>query len=126
MSSDPIAAMLTTIRNGGAAKKKIVETPRSGIKLEILKIFKDNFFIEDFTKTERSIKIYLKYIGKEPAIIHIRRISKPGVRIYKQSKQFRPILSGHGMAIISTPKGLMTDIEAKEKRLGGEVICEVW
>ncbi|KKP69680.1 30S ribosomal protein S8 [candidate division CPR3 bacterium GWF2_35_18] len=126
MISDPIADMLTTIRNGGAAKNKIVETPTSKIKLEILKVLKDSLYITDYKLEDRVIKIFLKYYDKDFVIQRIKRISKPGVRIYRKSKGIKKTLGGHGMQIVSTPKGLMTDNQARKEKMGGEVLCEIW
>ena len=126
MSSDPIADMLTIIRNGGAAKKKMVKAPLSQVKLEILAVLKENQFVEDFKVEGRDIEINLKYFGKRFAIENIKRTSKPGVRIYSKSKRLDKVLSGHGIKIVSTPKGVMNDNQARAKRLGGEVICEIY
>lgn len=126
MSSDPIADMLTIIRNGGAARKKVVECPNSKVKLEILKILKDEGFIIDYQSVDRIIKIELKYFDNKFAIVGIKRISKPGVRIYNKSKNLKRILSGYGVTIVTNSKGVMTDEKARAKKLGGEVLCQVW
>ncbi len=128
---DPIADMLTSIRNAQAAKKDAVDVPFSNIKYEIAEILEKHGFIEkvekEGRKVKRVIKIFLKYEkDKSPKISGLKRISKPGQRIYKNFKSLKPVMSGYGVAVISTPKGLMTDKEARKQKLGGEVICEVW
>jgi small subunit ribosomal protein S8 len=128
---DPISDMLTRIRNAQAVKKPDVLIPLSKIKLEIAKVLKEEGFIEDVKKEEinskKLIKINLKYFETgEPVIRGIQRISKPGCRIYTQRSKISKVLRGLGIAIISTSRGLMTDKEAKRRKLGGEVICKVW
>lgn len=134
---DPIADMLTIIRNGLAVKKDKVLVPFSKIKFEIAKILEKEKFIEKVEKVKRKIKrgkskpkpfleIYLKYEDGQPAISGIEKISKPGQRIYLPYKKIKPVKGGYGIAIISTSKGLMTDKEARKKKVGGEIICEVW
>lgn len=123
--------MLTVIRNAQAVRHPTVDLPFSNLKYEIAKILEKHGFIEkvekEGRKVKRAIKIVLKYEDdKSPKISELKRISKPGQRIYKNFKSLRPVMSGYGMAIISTSKGLMTDKEARKQRLGGEVICEVW
>ena len=128
---DPIADMLTSIRNAQAVKKDTADVPFSNLKYEIAKILGKHGFIEkvekEGRKVKRAIKIVLRYNeDKSPKISGLKRISKPGQRIYKNFKSLKPIMSGYGIAIISTSKGLMTDKEARKQKLGGEVICEVW
>jgi len=129
--TDPIADMLTVIRNASRAKKDIVEVKGSGLAEAIIKIFKENGFISNYKFIKDSkqglLRIYLKYLKSgSPAILGIRRISKPGLRIYKKAEELPKVYSGLGVAVISTSKGMMTDAQARENRLGGEVICHIW
>jgi len=130
MVSDPISDMLTRIRNGYMAKRSVVEVPHSGLKEAILKVLKDSGYIESFEVSKdghvTDINIVLKYNGKEPALSQIRRVSRPSVRIYTRKNKLPKVLGGMGDALISTPKGIMTDKQARKLNLGGEVICEVW
>lgn len=127
---DPIADMLTSIRNALAVQIPTVEIPFSQLKFEIAKILKRTGFVEKVEKKKRGkrmvIEITLKYIDKMPAISGLKRISKPGQRIYLKSKEIKPVKGGYGIAIISTSKGLMTDKEARREKIGGEVLCEIW
>lgn len=128
---DTIADMLTIIRNAQAVKKQTANVPFSKLKFEIARIFKEEGLIEGFEKkgkkTKKSIQINLKYDSSNtPAISDIKRISKPGQRVYVTKNQNKTVRQGFGMAIISTSRGLMTNKEAKKKGLGGEVICEVY
>ncbi|HIH2762532.1 MAG TPA: 30S ribosomal protein S8 [Candidatus Azoamicus sp. MARI] len=128
---DPISDLLTQLRNGYSAKKDFIIVHASKIKLEILKILKDESFLNDYAIIDADIKkaklkIYLKYYGKKiPIIKKITRISKPSVRIYSKSKKIPKILNGFGLAIISTPIGLLTDKKARELKHGGEIICTI-
>jgi len=127
---DPIADMLNRIRNAQAVLHPTVSIPFSSLKYEIAKILKREKFIEKVErkgrKTRKSIEIALKYEDKTPAISGLKRISKPGQKIYLSVKQIKPVRGGYGIAIISTSKGLMTDKETRKNKLGGEVICEIW
>lgn len=127
---DVIGNMLTTIRNGYLAKKKLVESPHSKTNENLAKKLAEIGFVEKIsvsTKDKRKIiNIWLKYKNGEGALIHLKRISKPGLRIYVQKKEIKPILRGLGFTILSTHKGIMTNKEAVKKGFGGEVICEVW
>jgi small subunit ribosomal protein S8 len=127
---DPISDMLNRIRNAQAVFQPTVSVPLSKIKLEICQILAKEGFIEAFEKKGRKnkkfIQITLKYDGKIPAISGLKRISKPGQRIYLPHKKIKRVKGGYGIAIISTSKGLMTDKEARKQKLGGEVICEIW
>jgi len=127
---DPIADMLTIIRNAQAVLKETVVVPYSEIKFEIAKVLKKENFIEEIEKKgkkiRKTIEIKLKYKDKEPAISGIKRVSKPGQRIYTAAGKIKGIRGGYGMAIISTSKGLMTDKEARKQNLGGEILCKVW
>jgi small subunit ribosomal protein S8 len=127
---DPISDMLTSIKNAQAVFKETVEIPFSNLKYEIAKILEKEKFIEKVEKkgkkTKRIIEITLKYQDKAPAISGLKRISKPGQRIYLPAKKIKRVKGGYGIAIISTSKGLMTNKEARKKKLGGEVLCEIW
>jgi len=127
---DPISDMLTVIRNALAVKHPTVSIPFSNLNYEIAKILEKNGFIEKITKTgrktKRFIEISLKYDGASPTISGLKRISKPGQRIYLPAKHIKKIKGGYGIAVISTSKGLMTDKEARKQKLGGEIICEIW
>jgi small subunit ribosomal protein S8 len=129
--ADQIANMLTIIRNALAVKKSVVIVPFSKLKMELAKLLLKNGFIEkvdtEGRKVKKEIKIYLKYNeSKMPAISGLKKISKPGQRIYKKYKELKPVKFGQGISIISTSKGLLTNKEAKKQKLGGELICEIW
>lgn len=131
MSTDPIADMLIKIKNGLMAKHNSVTIPASKMKLEIARILKQEGYIEDFKyieeKPQAKIEIILKYDEhKQPVIAGVRRVSKPGRRIYKGYKDLSKVMNGLGIAIISTSQGIMTDYEARKRKIGGEVICEIW
>ncbi|MFN3568504.1 MAG: 30S ribosomal protein S8 [Caldimicrobium sp.] len=131
MMTDPIADMLSRIRNALMAKKKTVIVPASKMKLEIVKILKDEGFIEDYKyvdeKPQPKIEIILKYTdNKQSVITGIRRVSKPGRRVYLGYKFIPKVLDGLGISIVSTSQGIMTDHEARKRKIGGEVICEIW
>ena len=132
--TDPIADMLTRIRNAMAVKKTEVILPSSKIKMGIAEILKQSDYVKkvelvakaDAGVSHDQIKIILKYNGSQPAISKLTRISKPGHRVYVSKDELPIVLNHLGIAIISTPQGLMTNREAKKRRLGGEVICEVY
>ena len=128
--TDPIADMLTRIRNANQAKHEVVEMPASRLKLEILEVLKNEGYITEYEKVEDGkqgvIKVTLKYVNKERVIKGIKRISKPGLRVYAKSTELPQVLNGLGVAIISTSNGVMTDREARKNKLGGEVIAFVW
>jgi len=128
--TDPIADFLTRIRNALFLKKKKAEAPYSKIKLAIAKILKEKELIQDFKIREendkKTIVLTLKYeVNGEPLIENLVRVSKPGRRVYMGYKDFKPLKGGFGFRIVSTSRGIMTDIEAKRRKLGGEVICEI-
>ena len=124
---DPISDMLTRIRNAQKAEHKSVIMPLSKIKLEIAKILKKEGYIEELKKSDKKEKKLLEIDLKYPvAINEIKRISKPGQRVYIKADKIKPVKNGYGISIISTPKGLMTGKEAKKAGLGGEVLLEVW
>lgn len=129
--TDPIADMLTRIRNATKAKHKDVEMPSSKIKVEIARILKREGYIEDYeviaSRPYDILRLRLRYLEDNQQVIHgLRRISKPGLRVYVKKDEVPRVLGGLGIAIISTSKGLMTDHEARKQGLGGEVICYVW
>ncbi|MEM9102720.1 MAG: 30S ribosomal protein S8 [Pseudomonadota bacterium] len=125
---DPIADMLTRIRNGQAAQKKNVLIPSSKLKQSIAKVLSDEGYIADFKivgDTHKSIDVELKYYQGQPVIDTIKRVSRPGLRIYKGKENLPKVLDGLGIAIISTSKGVMTDKAARALGQGGEVLCYV-
>jgi small subunit ribosomal protein S8 len=129
--TDPIADMLTRIRNGVSARHDNVQMPSSKLKVAIAKVLKDEGFIRDFQVSEEKprtmLKIDLSYTGrKEPVLSGIKRVSKPGLRIYVQKREIPRVLGGLGVAILSTPEGVMTGQHARQKAIGGEVLCYVW
>ncbi|HEY8344566.1 MAG TPA: 30S ribosomal protein S8 [Bacillota bacterium] len=128
--SDPIADMLTRIRNANIARAKSVEIPASNIKKELARILKAEGFVEDYEVVNDDkqgiIRIKLKYNGKERVITGLKRISKPGLRVYATKDQIPKVLGGMGIAVISTSKGIMTDKSARQEGIGGEVLCYVW
>lgn len=134
MISDPVGDMLTRIRNALMAGKPSVEMPGSKLKLEIARILKEEGFIEDYAvgneKPAPILRIELKYYGarrdRKPVITHLERVSKPGRRIYRGRRDLPRVMSGIGIAIVTTPKGVMTAQEARRQRVGGEVLCYVW
>ncbi len=126
--SDPIADMLTRIRNGQSAAKTDVTMPASNIKQAIAKVLKDEGYIKDFSTTDETkpqLSVTLKYFDGKPVIESVKRVSRPGLRIYKSKDELPKVLNGLGIAIISTSKGVMTDREARAAGFGGEVICLV-
>jgi small subunit ribosomal protein S8 len=129
--SDPIADMLTVIRNGCRAKKKKVELPASRVKSEILRVLMEEKFISNYRYIEDgkqgTLRVYLRFTDDEESVISgIKRISTPGLRTYANSKKVPRVQGGLGIAIISTSQGLMTDKEARKRGIGGEVICHIW
>lgn len=130
MMTDPIADMLSRIRNGNLAKHKSVEIPASNIKKDLAQLLLDEGYIKGFYVTEDEkqgiITIDLKYVDEQRVISGLKRISKPGRRVYVSSQDVPQVLNGLGTAIISTSKGIMTDKNARKEAVGGEVICYVW
>lgn len=128
--TDPISDLLTRIRNAAKAKKIRVDIPSSNMKKNLVEILKQQKFIEDYEvledKKQNILRIKLKYFNGESAISGLKRISTPGLRIYKPADSLPRVLNGLGIAVISTSKGLMTDKEAKSKALGGEIVCHIW
>jgi small subunit ribosomal protein S8 len=134
MQSDPIADMLTRIRNSIAVRHATVAVPHSKIKLAVAQILKDEGYIEDVTLTDAKpapvITITLKYWGqrreRRPVITNLKRISKPGRRVYVSRDEIPWVLSGMGICILTTPKGVLTGQQARREGVGGEVLCHVW
>jgi small subunit ribosomal protein S8 len=128
MMTDPIADMLTRVRNAQAAHKIDVTMPSSKLKLAIAKVLKDEGYISDFSADDSakpSLTITLKYFQGKPVIDELKRVSRPGLRIYKNKHELPKILNGLGIAIVSTSAGVMTDRQARETGRGGEIICTV-
>jgi len=131
MVTDPIADMLTRIRNATMARHDFVLVPSSKIKLAVAKILRDEGFIKEYEvvkgKQQRVIKIYLKYTDKkEPVIEGLQRVSKPGLRIYVSKSEIPRVYGGFGIAILSTPKGIISGKKAWQEGVGGELMCFVW
>jgi small subunit ribosomal protein S8 len=128
--SDPIADMLTRIRNANKMRHNSLTMPASKLKLEITRILKDEGFIRNYKYKEDNkqgqLIIYLKYINKEKTINNLKRISKPGLKVYAKKDEIPGVLGGLGIVILSTSKGIMTGKEALQRHLGGEVICYIW
>jgi small subunit ribosomal protein S8 len=130
--SDPIADMLTRIRNAGGAKFPSVDIPASNQKVAMAKVMKEEGYIRNykFVKDDKQgvLRVFLKYDAKNSAhvIYQIERVSKPSRRVYVQSKDIRPYLNGMGVALLSTSKGIMTDRRARKENVGGEVLCRMW
>jgi small subunit ribosomal protein S8 len=127
--TDPIADMLTRIRNAQMADKAAVTMPSSKLKVSIAKVLKDEGYIDDFAVRENGglseLDIALKYYAGRPVIERIERVSKPGLRVYKGANDLPRVMNGLGIAIVSTPKGVMTDRKARAGNVGGEVLCVV-
>jgi len=127
MNTDPISDLLTRLRNASVANKNVIIVPSSKIKNEILKVLKAKGYVEEFETVKNGkfedIKITLKEDG---APLNIKRVSKPGQRIYVKSSNIQKVLGGLGTALISTQKGILTDVEARKEKMGGEVICEIY
>jgi len=123
---DPIANMLVTIKNGYLAKKSEVSFPYSKFKLEIAKVLEADKFVANVNKNELRITLDLIYENGKPKITEIKKVSKLGLRVYKKIKNIKKVKGGRGIYVVSTPQGVMTDKTARTKKLGGEVICQVW
>lgn len=128
--SDPIADMLTRIRNAASAEKMEVEIPSSKLKAAIAHVLKKKGFIDDFSVDgdgpKKNLKLALKYLDGESVIEGLERVSKPSRRVYASADNMPRVLGGLGVAIVSTSKGVMTDREARKENIGGEVLCYVW
>jgi len=130
--TDPIADLLSRIRTAHLAKHDRLDVPASKLKNEICGLLKEQGYINDYELVEddpvkSQIRIFLKYTPEgNPMIRHLQRVSKPGRRVYRGAEDLRPVLNGLGVGIVSTSQGLLTDKEARQRRVGGEVLCEVW
>jgi len=128
--ADPIGDMLARIRNAYAAKQETVEFQHSRLKGELVKLLKKEGFISDYTvegQPRKVLRVYLKYLrGREPAVRGLRRVSRPGGRVTVPVDKIPRPLGGLGIAVLSTSQGLLTDAEARQRRVGGEVLCTVW
>ena len=128
--TDPIADMLTRIRNAQIARHDSVEFPASRIKIDILRILKEEGYIKDFRVRRegprRRVKVWLKYVDKEPVLSGLTRVSKPGRRIYVGKHEIPKVLNGVGVAVLSTSQGVITDHQARRRGVGGEVLCFAW
>ena len=131
MVTDPVADMLTRVRNGSLAEHEKVDIPSSRLKVRLAEILKEEGFIKNFRliedKRQGVLRIYLKYgPGQERVISGLRRVSKPGKRLYVGADRIPTVLGGMGVAILSTPRGVLTDRESRKAKVGGEVLCYVW
>ncbi len=128
--TDPVADMLTRIRNAIMAGHDSVLVPSSGVKLSIARILKEEGFVDDYEnvegKPQRMIRLRLKYVDKQPALLGLEKVSKPGLRVYVNRREVPRVYGGLGIAIVSTSQGVMTGQEAWRRHLGGEVLCYVW
>jgi small subunit ribosomal protein S8 len=129
--TDPIADMFTRIRNGSKAKFEKVDIPSSKMKREIAKLLKEEGYIKSFKMVtddlqHEMIRIFLKYDASRKGVVHLKRVSKPGKRVYVKNDQIPSVMSGLGVSILSTPKGLLTDRGARKAHVGGEVLCHIW
>lgn len=134
MQTDPIADMLTRIRNATRAKHQRVDVPASKLKIEMARILKEEGYISSYklvedpeTKARKALRLMLKYTPNRRSVITgLKRVSRPGCRVYTAAERIRPVVGGLGTSILSTPKGLMTGRAARKARMGGELLCEVW
>jgi len=130
MMTDPVADMLTRIRNAAGARHRRVDMPVSKLKTELARILKDNHFIHDFKILDDGrfgvLRVYLKYYEDRPVIRHLGRVSRPGRRVYAGANEMPRVRGGLGIAIVSTSKGVMSDKDARRARIGGEVMAVVW
>jgi small subunit ribosomal protein S8 len=131
MMTDPISDMLTRIRNAVRVERPFVEMPLSKVKCGVAEVLKREGYIWDWQSVEaqpaKHLRLDLKYgPNGEQVIRHIKRVSKPGCRVYRGSRELRPVLNGLGITIVSTSRGVVSDREARQKNLGGEVLCEIW
>lgn len=129
--TDPISDLLARIRNAQLAKHDRLDVPASRLKLEVVKLLKEEGFIKNFREVEDTpvgkIRVFLRYSAEGmPAISHLEKVSKPGRRVYRKAEELKPVRNGLGIGIVSTSQGLLTDAQARERRVGGELLCEVW
>lgn len=130
MMTDPIADMLTRVRNAGQARHRRVDMPVSKLKVEVARILKENHYVYDYKVLDDGkhgvLRLYLKYYQDKPVIRELKRISRPGLRRYVKVSEIPRVRNGLGTVILSTPRGLMTDRQARSVRVGGEVLATVW
>ncbi len=131
MHTDPISDFLTRIRNASRAGKDVCVSPHSKMKVEIARILKKEGFITDYSDTKdarghKTLDVTLKYVGGDPSINGLERVSRPGLRLYTKSVDIPRVLNGLGICILTTPKGMMKDRDARRQKLGGEMVCNVW
>jgi small subunit ribosomal protein S8 len=130
MVTDPIADMLTRVRNAGQARHRRVDMPVSKLKVELARILKDNHYIHDFKVLDDGkhgvLRLYLKYFQEKPVIRELKRVSRPGLRRYVSVPDIPRVRNGLGMAILSTSKGVMTDRQARQEKVGGELLAVIW
>lgn len=128
--NDPVADMLTRVRNACSANHRRVDMPVSKLKVEIARLLRDNHYIQDFKVLDDGrhglLRLYLKYHGDAPVIREVQRVSTPGLRRYVKHREIPRVKNGLGMAILSTPRGLMSDRDARRAHLGGEVLAVLW
>ncbi len=128
--SDPIANMLTLIRNAARAKLEKVDIPNSNLLASLADVLKQEGYIDNYRVIKDNkqgvLRVYLKYVNKKSVFINIKRVSRPGLRVYAGAKEIPRVLRGKGTAILTTSKGLMTDTQAREEKIGGEVLCYIW
>jgi small subunit ribosomal protein S8 len=129
--SDPLGDMLTRIRNGQRARKAVVASPASNLRANVLEVLKREGYIRGYTREEirpgvAELRIELKYHEGQPAIKELHRVSKPGRRVYSKIKELPRVYNGLGISILSTPRGVMSDLEARTQNVGGEVLCRVF
>jgi small subunit ribosomal protein S8 len=132
--TDPISDLLTRIRNAHLSKHDRLDVPSSKLKLEIVRLLKEEGFIKNLRqlapaegKLDGVIRIFLRYSAEgTPAISHVARVSRPGRRVYRRAEDIQPVRNGLGVGIVSTSLGLLTDQQARERRVGGELLCEIW
>jgi len=129
--TDPIADLLSRIRNAQIAKHDRLDVPTSKLKVEVVKLLKEEGFVKNFREIEGSpqgtLRVFLRYSAEGmPAISHLQKVSKPGRRVYRRADEIQPVRNGLGIGIVSTSQGLLTDAQARERRVGGELLCQVW
>ena len=129
--TDPIADLLSRIRNAQIAKHDRLDVPASKLKLEVVKLLKEEGFVKNYREIEGTpvgtLCIFLRYTQDGiPAISHLERVSKPGRRVYRKADEIQPVRNGLGIGIVSTSQGLLTDAQARQRRVGGELLCQVW
>lgn len=129
--TDTISDLLTRIRNGLQARLESISVPASKLKEQVIRILKESGYVSNYVKEEKKpqseLTVFLKYGPDKKSVIHeLNRVSRPGRRVYRGYREIRPYLRGMGLRILSTPKGVLTDKQARRQRVGGEVLCEVW